>query len=160
MTTRPTTDKVREAMFNSLVAQGLVEGSVVADLFAGSGALGIEALSRGATRCVFVERDRLALVALRANVAALRIEDRSTIVTSDVMAWVPAMRGIDLALIDPPYTFEQWDRLLGLVRVEHAVCESADTVPAPAGWSTLRAKRYGRTSTTLLVRDEDVEGIV
>ena len=152
MTTRPTTDKVREAVFNSLVAQGIVEDAVVVDLFAGSGALGIEALSRGAARCIFVERDRNALLALRANVAALRIEDRHTIVTSDVMAWVPAMRGVDVALIDPPYTFDAWSTLLTLVQVQYAVCEAAIEVSPPAGWETLRAKRYGRTFTTLLAR--------
>jgi len=157
MTTRPTTDKVREAVFNSLVAQGIVEDAAVVDLFAGSGALGIEALSRGATRCIFVERDRNALLALRANVAALRIEDRATIVTSDVMAWVPAMRGVDLALIDPPYTFDAWSTLLTLVQVQYAVCEAALEVPPPAGWETLRAKRYGRTFTTLLARSEGDE---
>ena len=151
--TRPTTDKVREAVFNSLVAQGIVDGGVVVDLFAGSGALGIEALSRGAPRCIFVERDRAALRALRENVAALGLDDRATIVTSDVMAWVPAMRGVDLALIDPPYTFEAWDKLLSLLQVEFAVCEAPIEVPAGAGWSTLRAKRYGRTWTTLLARN-------
>jgi 16S rRNA (guanine966-N2)-methyltransferase len=151
--TRPTTDKVREAVFNSLVAQGIVAGAVVVDLFAGSGALGIEALSRGAVRCIFVERDRAALRALRENVAVLRLDDRATIVTSDVMAWVPAMRGVDLALIDPPYTFEAWDKLLSLLQVEFAVCEAPNEVPAFSGWSTLRSKRYGRTWTTLLARN-------
>jgi 16S rRNA (guanine966-N2)-methyltransferase len=154
MTTRPTTDKVREAVFNSLVANGILDGAVVVDLYAGSGALGIEALSRGAARCTFVERDRQALTALRGNIAALRIEDRSTVVTSDVMAWVPAMRGVDLALIDPPYSFDAWAQLLGLLQVAHALCEAAVEVPAPAGWVTLRAKRYGRTWTTLLARDD------
>jgi len=154
-TTRPTTDKVREAVFNSLVAQGIVEDAVVVDLYAGSGAMGIEALSRGAARCVFVERDRNALTALRANIAALRIEDRCTVVTSDVMAWVPAMRNVDVALIDPPYTFDAWPTLLGALQVEYAVCEAPNEVPAPAGWETLRAKRYGRTWTTLLARGSD-----
>ena len=64
-TTRPTTDKVREAVFNSLAGMGVVEDAVVVDLYAGSGAMGIEALSRGAARCTFVERDRDALRALR-----------------------------------------------------------------------------------------------
>ena len=67
-TTRPTTDKVREAVFNSLASMGVVEDAVVVDLYAGSGAMGIEALSRGAARCTFVERDRDALRALRANI--------------------------------------------------------------------------------------------
>jgi 16S rRNA (guanine966-N2)-methyltransferase len=156
-TTRPTTDKVREAVFNSLVAHGIVEDAVVVDLFAGSGAMGIEALSRGAGRCIFVERDRNAITALRANIAALRIEDRSTVVTSDVMAWVPAMRNVDVALIDPPYTFDAWPTLLGLIQVEYAVCESQREVAAPDGWEMLRSKRYGRTWTTLLARQSGDE---
>ena len=78
-TTRPTTDKVRQAVFNSLASMGVLEGAVVADLFDGSGALGIEAVSRGAEKCVFVERDRAALIALRENIATLGIEDRCTV---------------------------------------------------------------------------------
>ena len=155
LTTRPTTDKVRQAVFNSLSSMGLVEDAVVVDLFAGSGAMGIEALSRGAARCTFVERDRDALTALRENLRALRLDEgtgRSTVVVSDVLAWVPAMRGVDLALIDPPYEFDAWPRLLSLLQVGHAVCESAREVPAPEGWETLRAKQYGRTSVTLLAR--------
>lgn len=100
-TTRPTTDKVRQAVFNSLASMGVLEGAVVADLFAGSGALGIEAVSRGAEKCVFVERDRAALIALRENIATLGIEDRCTVHGTDVLAWVPAMRNVDVAFIDP-----------------------------------------------------------
>ena len=154
LTTRPTTDKVRQASFNSLASMGLLDGAVVADLYAGSGAMGIEALSRGAARCVFVERDRAALIALKANIESLRIGDRSTVVTSDVMAWVPAMRGVDLAVIDPPYTFDAWPQLLSLLHVPYALCESAREVPAPPGWEMVRAKQYGRTAVTLLARDD------
>jgi len=154
-TTRPTTNRVREAVFNSLSAAGLIEGAVVADLYAGSGAMGIEALSRGAERCTFVERDRDALNALRQNIAALRIDDRATVVTTDVLAWVPAMRGADLALIDPPYTFTAWDVLLSKLHAEYALCEASREVPAPDGWWTVRARRYGRTWATLLARDEE-----
>ena len=78
-TTRPTTDKVRLAVFNSLTSMGVIEGATVADLYAGSGALGIEAISRGAERCIFVERDRGALTALRENIAVLDIADRCTV---------------------------------------------------------------------------------
>lgn len=151
-TTRPTTDKVRQAVFNSLASMDLLGGAVVADLYAGSGALGIEALSRGAERCVFVERDRAALVALRANIAALGLGDRAVVVTSDVLAWVPAMRGVDLALIDPPYSFDAWSALLALAQVEHALCEASREVPAGDGWEVLRSRQYGRTHTTLLGR--------
>lgn len=151
-TTRPTTDKVRQAVFNSLSSMGVVEGAVVADLYAGSGALGIEAISRGAERCVFVERDRYALHALRENIATLKIEDRCTVHGTDVMAWVPAMRNVDIAFIDPPYAFDAWPALLALVDVGLVVAEADDPVDAPEGWTQLRSRRYGRTWITLLER--------
>ncbi|MEO5722808.1 MAG: 16S rRNA (guanine(966)-N(2))-methyltransferase RsmD [Ilumatobacteraceae bacterium] len=152
LATRPTTDKVRQAVFNSLGHFGVIEGAVVADLYAGSGALGIEALSRGAERCVFVERDRSALLALRANIAAFGLADRTTVVSSDVLAWVVAMRGIDVAFIDPPYAFDAWERLLGVVDATTVVAESGTEVSAPTGWAVIRAKRYGRTWVTVLER--------
>lgn len=151
-TTRPTTDKVRQAVFNSLGSMGVIEGAVVADLYAGSGALGIEALSRGAERCVFVERDREALRALRENLQSLGLEPRSTVHATDVMAWVPAMRGVDIAFIDPPYAFDAWAQLLSLVDVGMVVAEADDPVEAPEGWEVTRSKRYGRTWVTTLER--------
>jgi len=150
--TRPTTDKVRQAVFNSLDSASLIDGANVADLFAGSGALGIEALSRGAATCVFVERDRAALQALRANIAALGLANRTTVVTSDVPAWVPALRGVDLALIDPPYEFDGWDTLLTVLHVPFVVAEAAREISPPAGWEMLRSRRYGRTWVTQLER--------
>lgn len=152
LTTRPTTDKVRQAVFNSLGSMGVLDGAVVADLFAGSGALGIEALSRGAERCVFVERDRGALKALRANLDTLGLTERCTVHATDVMAWVPAMRNIDIAFIDPPYEFAAWSTLLGLVQAEIVVAEADDPVEAPEGWQQLRSRRYGRTWVTVLER--------
>jgi 16S rRNA (guanine966-N2)-methyltransferase len=152
-TTRPTTDKVREAVFNSLTSMGIVEDAVVVDLYAGSGALGIEALSRGAERCTFVERDRDALRALRTNIDSLRLGDRATVVTSDVMAWVPAVRNVDLALVDPPYSFTEWGRLLGVLDAAYVLCESGREVAPPDGWTVVRSRRYGRTTSTLLARD-------
>ena len=151
-TTRPTTDKVRQALFNSLTSMGVLEGAVVADLYAGSGALGIEAISRGAERCVFVERDRAALTALRQNIAALGIDDRCSVTSSDVLAWVSAMRNVDIAFIDPPYAFDAWPVLLGLVDVGLVVAEADDPVAAPDGWEELRSRRYGRTWVTTLQR--------
>jgi 16S rRNA (guanine966-N2)-methyltransferase len=150
--TRPTTDKVRQAVFNSLDSAGLIDGASVADLFAGSGALGIEALSRGAATCVFVERDRAALQALRTNIATLGLADRTTVVTSDVPAWVPAMRGVDLALIDPPYEFDAWDQLLTRLQAPFVLAEAGHAIAPPAGWQALRSRRYGRTWVTQLER--------
>ncbi len=139
-------------MFNSLDSAGLIDGAAVADLFAGSGALGIEALSRGADSCVFVERDRAALQALRANIAALGLTDRTTVITSDVPAWVPALRNVDLALIDPPYDFDGWDQLLGVLRVPYVVAEAGHEVDPPVGWEFVKSRRYGRTWVTQLER--------
>ena len=100
--TRPTADRTREALFSMLTSRlGSFDDLAVADLFAGSGALGFEALSRGAASCLFVEQDRPALDAIRANAAKLDI--RPDIRAQSVMALPPAPAPLDLILIDPPY---------------------------------------------------------
>src|SRR3954454_8733814 len=152
LSTRPTTDKVRQAVFNSLGSMGVLEGATVADLYAGSGALGIEALSRGADSCVFVERDRAALTALRANLKTLGLEDRARVAGSDVLAYAPGITGVDIALIAPPYTFAHWADLLGTLRADLAVAESGREVDAPEGWEQLKVRRHGRTVITMLER--------
>lgn len=102
--TRPTADRTRETLFNMLTSRiGSFEGLAVADLFAGSGALGLEALSRGAASCLFVEHDRAALEAIRANVAALDARTRTQVSAGSVMALGPAKAAHDLILLDPPY---------------------------------------------------------
>jgi len=104
-TTRPTADRTRETLFSMLTSRlGSLEDLRVADLFAGSGALGLEALSRGASHCIFVEQDPAAIRALRTNVANLRAQDQSDVRTGSVLALGP-MRGepLDLVLLDPPY---------------------------------------------------------
>ena len=103
-TTRPTADRTRETLFSMLVSRlGSFEGLSVADLFAGSGALGLEALSRGAASCTFVEQDAAALRALRANIAALRAQPRCDVRAASVLAQGPAKTPLDLVLLDPPY---------------------------------------------------------
>ena len=102
--TRPTADRTRETLFSMLASRlGSFEGLVVADLFAGSGALGLEALSRGAERCLFVENDATALRALRGNIAALRAQQRCEVIAGSVLALGPAKAAADLVLLDPPY---------------------------------------------------------
>lgn len=102
--TRPTADRARETLFAMLTSRlGDFEGLAVADLFAGSGALGLEALSRGAESCLFVEQDRAALEAIRANIAALGAGARARIEAGSVMALRAAARPLDLILADPPY---------------------------------------------------------
>lgn len=103
--TRPTSDRTRETLFSMLVSRiGSFEGLRVADLFAGSGALGLEALSRGAASCLFVEQDPSALRALRTNIANLKAQDRSDVRAGSVLSLGP-VRGepLDLVLLDPPY---------------------------------------------------------
>ena len=102
--TRPTADRARETLFAMLTSRlGDFEGLQVADLFAGSGALGLEALSRGAAQCLFVEQDRAALDAIRANVAALGAGVRARVEAGSVMGLRAAPRPLDLILADPPY---------------------------------------------------------
>lgn len=102
-TTRPTADRTRETLFSMLTSRlGSFEGLAVLDLFAGSGALGLEALSRGAATCTFVEQDAAALSVLRRNLAALAVSTVDIKATS-VMALGPAKRAFDLILADPPY---------------------------------------------------------
>lgn len=102
--TRPTADRTRETLFSMLVSRlGSLEGLAVADLFAGSGALGLEALSRGAASCVFAEMDPAAIRALRANIANLRAQGQCDVRAGSVMALGPAKAPLDLVLLDPPY---------------------------------------------------------
>jgi 16S rRNA (guanine966-N2)-methyltransferase len=146
---RPTTDKVREAVFNALTSLDVIIGSRVADLYAGSGALGIEALSRGAEHCTFVERGRRALASLRENIAQLGLDDRARVVAGDAVAVAPRL-DVDIVFADPPYGFDDWPRLLRAVRADLVVAEAAESVPAPSGWEQGRVKRYGRTWVTFL----------
>ncbi|WP_440979965.1 16S rRNA (guanine(966)-N(2))-methyltransferase RsmD [Sphingomonas pseudosanguinis] len=100
--TRPTADRTREALFSMLTARlGAFDGLAVGDFFAGSGALGIEALSRGAASCLFVEQDRNALDALRANLDKLGA--KGDVRATSVMALGPARQPLDIILMDPPY---------------------------------------------------------
>ncbi len=152
LSTRPTTDKVRQAVFNSLASMGVLEGATIADLYAGSGALGIEALSRGAESCIFVERDRSALAALRENLQTLGLESRSQVAATDVLAYAPGITAVDIALVDPPYTFANWSNLLEVLRAGLVIAESGRAVDAPHGWVQRRVKRHGRTVVTTLER--------
>lgn len=102
--TRPTADRTRETLFNMLASRvGSFEDLTVVDLFAGSGALGLEALSRGAESCLFVEQDPQAVKAIRKNVETLDVGRRASIQQTSVMSLGPAKAPHDLILLDPPY---------------------------------------------------------
>jgi 16S rRNA (guanine966-N2)-methyltransferase len=145
---------VREATFNALGSLGVVEGATVLDLFAGSGALGIEALSRGAATATFVDDDARALAVVRANLASTGLGDRATVVRGDAVRHVAGAAHADLALLDPPYAFtdEQWAALLGALDADVAVIESDREVPVPEPWQVLRTKGYGGTVVLLARR--------
>jgi 16S rRNA (guanine966-N2)-methyltransferase len=154
--TRPTTDRVREAVFNALGSLAAVEGATVVDLFAGSGALGIEALSRGAAHVTFVEPDRSARAAVTANLAATGLGDRAEVVAATAEAWLAgrhAARPVDVALLDPPYAFDGWAELLALLPASMAVMESDRPVDPPAPWVVVRERRYGSTFVVFASRE-------
>lgn len=144
---RPTSDRVREAVFNALASLDAVEGAAVVDLFAGSGALGIEALSRGAAHTVFVERDRRALQAIHANLVATGLAERATVVADDALAWVEHRHEApaDLVLVDPPYAFDRWPALLAALEARLLVVESDRRIDLGPRWRVVRERRYGGT---------------
>jgi 16S rRNA (guanine966-N2)-methyltransferase len=148
---RPTGDRVREAIFDILGSLGGVAGSTVADLFAGSGALGIEALSRGAAHAVFVDRAPAAVAAIRANLAATGLGRSAVVVGDDVVRWAGRADPVDLVLCDPPYAFDRWEPLLDALGAicGMAVLESAGPVEVGERWRVLKVKRYGGTVVTV-----------
>jgi 16S rRNA (guanine966-N2)-methyltransferase len=109
---RPTSDRVRETLFNWLMP--VLPGAQVLDLFAGSGALGLEAMSRGAARAVLVERDAALIVSLRSTVAKLQGGEGVGIVQADALSWLATQPGaaFDLAFVDPPFAAGLWDPAL------------------------------------------------
>jgi 16S rRNA (guanine966-N2)-methyltransferase len=149
---RPTTDRVREAVFNALGSLDVIEGAEVLDLFAGTGALGIEALSRGARRCLFVERDRIARSVIGRNLAATGLAGAAEIIAGPAERFVAqaatAGRSFDLALLDPPYTYGDWPALLARLPASVVVIESDRDLEPGSRWRVVRRKRYG---TTLVV---------
>lgn len=151
--TRPTSEKVREAVFQIL---GDPAGARVLDLFAGSGALGIEALSRGAAHATFVDSGRPALEAVRGNLAALGVGDRASVIAADAIAFArrPPAEPWTLVFLDPPYASELGARALEAIPIA-ALAPGAVIVvehdrrhpPPDAAGSLLRTdqRRYGDT---------------
>jgi 16S rRNA (guanine(966)-N(2))-methyltransferase RsmD len=123
--TRPTPDRLRETLFNILAPR--IGGAVFVDAYAGTGAVGIEALSRGAARCVFVESGRRAVEAIRENLHALGIEGRASVVAGKVVAALGWLEAADILFMDPPYEMEgEYAAALeatkaGLVIAQHSV---------------------------------------
>jgi 16S rRNA (guanine966-N2)-methyltransferase len=141
---------VREATFNALGSLGLVDGAAVLDLFAGSGAMGIEALSRGATRATFVDNDRSALESIRTNLEVTKLAPAATVIRADATRFAARDAvGFDLAVIDPPYSFDGWDALLAVLPVPIVVIESDREIDPGGAWAVVRTRRYGSTVVTI-----------
>ncbi len=158
-TTRPTADRTRETLFSMLVSRlGSFEELAVADLFAGSGALGIEALSRGAATCVFVEQDAAAIRALRSNVASLQAQSQCDVRAGSVLALGPVKAPLDLVMLDPPYGTSAGevalDKLQRLGWIGEATWVSLETavseVPKIKGLETVADRKVGKARITLL----------
>lgn len=159
---RPTPDRVRETLFNWL--QNTIEGATCLDLYAGSGALGLEALSRGAARCVFVDREPRALAAIQGHLAALDCTD-GAVVQSDAGNYL-AHTGerFDVVFLDPPFEARPWQPILGVID-ERALLRPYGCIylenlaidgepPLPDGWRLRRSKRAGRVGYHLAVMHE------
>lgn len=157
--TRPTSDRTRETLFSMLTSRlGSFEGLAVADLFAGSGALGLEALSRGAASCIFVEQDAAAIKALRANIDHLDARSQCDVRAASVMTLGIAKAPLDLILMDPPYGSGAGevalDRLLRLGWIGEATWISLETVfneePEIKGLAVESDRKVGKARITLL----------
>lgn len=155
--TRPTSDRVRESVHNALDARGLLAGARVLDLFAGSGAMGIEALSRGALTCTFVDRSGPAVAAVRANLATTDLADRATVEHASAEAFVRRVAStnepFDVAFVDPPYAFDDWDALLEVLPATVAVLESDRELVLRPPWRADRCKRYGSTVVQIAAKE-------
>ncbi|MEZ5236300.1 MAG: 16S rRNA (guanine(966)-N(2))-methyltransferase RsmD [Acidimicrobiia bacterium] len=143
--TRPTSDRVRQAVFNALGSAVPLVDAVVADLFAGTGALGIEALSRGAAHAVFVDDDAAARRLIAENLRTCGFADRAEVRGGDAVAVAATLGPLDIAFCDPPYRFERWAELLTVLDAGLVVVESDREVALPDRWELVRSKRYGST---------------
>ncbi len=161
MDTRPTTDKVKESLFN--IIQFDIEGRRALDLFGGTGQLGIEALSRGAARCTFVDMSRQAVAVIRENVKAVGFSEQSAVHQGDAVAFLTGCREkFDLIFLDPPYQTQLLENCIQAVAKfdilsEHGimVCESALETQLPelnAPYEKGREYRYGKIKLTVYRR--------
>ena len=162
--TRPTTDRVKEGVFN--IIQFDIEGRKVLDLFAGTGQLGIEALSRGAAGATFVEHRRDAAALIRDNLKLTGLEARAAVLCADALTYPAAAREkFDLIFIDPPYAANLWEKMLDSIYQfdilsNHGImiCESPlgqEMPPVDPPYFLRRTYRYGKIKVTTYCREED-----
>ena len=136
-----------------LESRGGLSGLVVADLYCGSGAMGIEALSRGATKTYFFDSDAACLGAAKLNWEPLQLSGEAVFMRATLPEWSPPP-DLDLVLCDPPYGPLDLASLLKGVTAQRVVVENDRHMDAPAGWHVTKTKRYGTTLVTMLEPDE------
>jgi 16S rRNA (guanine966-N2)-methyltransferase len=146
---RPTSDRAREAIFDVLEHLDAITGARVVDLFAGTGALGIEALSRGARSATFVDSDADSVALIEANLERTGFRARAEVLRIDALRWCRRARRVDVAFVDPPYGFSDWEALLEVLPADLAVLESKGEVPIRSPWSLHRRYRHGGTLVTV-----------
>ena len=159
--TRPTADRVKEAVFN--IISPLVYGARVLDFFAGSGALGIEALSRGAESAVFVENSVSAQKVLQRNIEITRFEDKSAVFRCSFDIFFNLFSGqFDIVFLDPPYKSGYYKKALELLRDNAALVpggiivaeyEYGAVFPEVSGFEILKSRKYGKTSVAVLKKE-------
>lgn len=158
--TRPTTDRVKEAMFS--IINFYIDSSVVLDLFSGSGALGIETLSRGAKRCFFVENNKSALEIIKKNVEKTKLSNSAEIVFSDYETFLKNTREtFDVILLDPPYNKKMCDRAMSLIYEKNLlnddgiiVCETEYPENIETKFIKRKDYKYGKTKLTVFIKGD------
>ena len=152
--TRPTMDRVKESLFGSI--QDYIDGSVVLDLFAGSGNLGIEAISNGSLKCYFVDNNKKCIQVIKDNIKQFHIEDNSVVIQSDYRQVLKYFKDnsikFDIIFIDPPYKYQIMNEMLEIVRsynllnnngiivLEYSIDKLSDNIQ---GYQLLKYKKYG-----------------
>jgi 16S rRNA (guanine966-N2)-methyltransferase len=159
---RPTSGRAREAIFDALGAIGAVEGASVLDLFCGSGALGIEALSRGASSATFVDHDRAALEVVDLNLRSTGLGGpegavRTRLIRRDALTFLGGSGPFDLAFVDPPYAFDAWPTVLSRLEADIAVLESNMAIEPEGPYALYRSYRYGGTLVHIVKRQLNAE---
>lgn len=169
--TRPTTDRIKETLFNMLQFYGLADCRFL-DLFAGSGGIGIEALSRGAAECVFVEKNPAAVACIRENLAATKLADRAVVMQRDVAGALRLLEGkgrFDLIFMDPPYGYSMEEEALSYLAhsdlidkestvIVEARLDTSFSYAEPLGFVLEREKIYKTNKHIFLYRGEQQDG--
>ena len=146
---RPTSDRTREAVFNILYSLGYPENAEVLDLFAGTGALGIEGLSRGAKSAIFVDKSARACSLIRENLLSLGLD--GTVIQQDAQIYLSSLSvSPDIIFADPPYEFDSWSMILSQIKSSLVVAESDREILVEDSWRVLKSRYYGKTVVTVL----------